>query len=116
MLVAHANADARADFIPCNGRPQKFLAVHAALGLNDCHKRWQRYRAYMQNTATMDVIQFEPLGQRTVYECCMGGRSALFRSPYAALIGVIQSGYGFHQNLGPFQMRRVKRATEGIQN
>ena len=66
MLLAHAQADARADLIAGDGGGEKIAAGQFGMALRHRDQRRQRDRADMQDRGAMHVVELEALHLRAV--------------------------------------------------
>ena len=64
VLLPHADADARTDFVAGDRRAQEIAPAHARPDLGDREQRRQRDRADMQHALPMHVVQLEALDER----------------------------------------------------
>jgi hypothetical protein len=66
MLLAHAAADARTDFVTHERSNQEFTARERRVAFGDGGQRRQRNRAAMHHSVAVDVVQLKALHLRAV--------------------------------------------------
>ena len=113
---AHAQANARADFITGDGGGEEFLAAHARFDFGDRDQRGQYDCAHMQHAGAMHVVEFKALHLRAVDQRGMRCGEFFVGAPHAALAGAVDAAQLVLQDAGPLKVGTIERAAQRIQH
>jgi len=116
MLLAHAQADARADLVAGDGGGKKVASADRRLALQDGEDRRQRDRADVKDADPVHVVELEALHQRAVDQHGMRRRQPLGGAPDTGAGAAIDLGEGRAQDPAPGEVGAVDRATERIEH
>ena len=89
MLLPHADADTRTDFIARHSGCQKLLAGDGRIFFKHSKNARQSDSAHMQNADAMHVIELKTLHQRTVDQDGMRRRQFFLCAPDGGISGLV---------------------------
>ena len=117
VLLAHADADARADLVAGDGRRQQLRAGHVVLLLGHGKQRRERDGADVQHALSMHVVELEGMHLRAVDQRRIRGRQPQAGPPYRrAVPRLIDAGERIADDPAPRQVDAVERAPERVEH